>query len=248
MESPLLQKTHQLQILISMSIHIEAKKGEIAETVLLPGDPLRAKWIAETYFTDVKQYNSVRGMYGYTGFYNGKRISVQGTGMGAPSISIYVHELINEYDVKKLIRVGSAGSYQKEVNIRDIVIAMASSSNSSMAKLPFQDENFAPTADATLFINAINIAKEKDISVKAGNILTSDIFYQDDPEYYKKWANYGVLCVEMETAALYTLAAKFKVQALSILTISDSLVTHETTTSAERQSTFKDMIEIALAL
>lgn len=231
-----------------MSIHINAKKGEIAPTVLLPGDPMRAKWIAETYFENPKQYNDVRGMYGYTGTYQGKPISVQGTGMGAPSISIYVHELINEYDVQKLIRVGSAGSYQKEVNIRDIVIAMSSSSNSSMNNLPFQGETFAPTANADLFLAAVTAANEKNIPVKAGNILTSDIFYQEDPDYYKKWAQYGVLCVEMETAALYTLAARFNVKALSLLTISDSLVTYETTTSEERAQTFKEMIEIALAI
>lgn len=231
-----------------MSIHINAKKGDIAPTVLLPGDPMRAKWIAETFLENPVCYNDVRGMYGYTGTYKGKPISVQGTGMGAPSISIYVHELINEYDVQQLIRVGSAGSYQKDVNIRDIVIAMSSSSNSSMNSLPFDNETFAPTADADLFIKAITTAKDKNIDVKAGNILTSDVFYQEDPDYYKKWAKYGVLCVEMETASLYTLAARFNVKALSLLTISDSLVTHETTTSEERQTTFKEMIEIALAI
>jgi len=216
-----------------MSIHINAKKGEIAPTVLLPGDPIRAKWIAETYFENSTLYNDIRGMYGYTGTYKGKPISVQGTGMGAPSMSIYV---------------GSAGSYQKEVNIRDIVIAMSSSSNSSMNNLPFDGENFAPTANAELFLAAINAAKQKNIPIKAGNILTSDIFYQEDHDYYKKWAKYGVLCVEMETASLYTLAARFNVKALSLLTISDSLVTHETTTSDERAQTFKEMIEIALAI
>ena len=231
-----------------MSVHINAKKGEIAPTVLLPGDPMRAKWIAETFFENPLLYNDVRGMFGYTGTYKGKPISVQGTGMGAPSISIYAHELINDFDVQKLIRVGSAGSYQKEIKIRDIVIAMAASSNSRMNTMPFQGENFAPTANAELFLAAINAAKEKNIPVKAGNILTSDIFYQEDVNYYKKWAKYGVLCVEMETASLYTLAARFHVKALSLLTISDSLVTHETTTSEERAQTFKEMIEIALAI
>ncbi|MFK7748841.1 MAG: purine-nucleoside phosphorylase [Kordia sp.] len=231
-----------------MSIHINAKKGAIAPTVLLPGDPMRAKWIAETFLENPVQYNDVRGMFGYTGTFQGKPVSVQGTGMGAPSISIYVHELINEYDIQKLIRVGSAGSYQKDVNIRDIVVAMSASSNSCMNNLPFQGENFAPTAHAELFMDAIVAAKEKNIPVKAGNILTSDIFYQEDPNYYKKWAKYGVLCVEMETAALYTIAARFQVKALSLLTISDSLVTDETTTSDERAQTFKEMIEIALAI
>lgn len=231
-----------------MSVHINAKKGDIAPTVLLPGDPVRAKWIAETFLENPVLYNDVRGMFGYTGTYKGKPVSVQGTGMGAPSIGIYAHELINEYDVQKLIRVGSAGSYQKEVQIRDIVVAMSASSNSSMNSLSFQGENFAPTANAELFMDALIAAKEKNIPVKAGNILTSDIFYQEDPDYYKKWAKYGVLCVEMETSALYTIAARFQVKALSLLTISDSLVTHETTTSDERAQTFKEMIEIALAI
>ncbi len=231
-----------------MSIHINAKKGDIAPTVLLPGDPMRAKWIAETFLENPKLYNDVRGMYGYTGTFNGKPVSVQGTGMGAPSISIYAHELINSFGVQKLIRVGSAGSYQKEVNIRDIIIAMSASSNSNTNDLPFQGENFAPTANAELFLAAITAAKEKNIPVKAGNILTSDIFYQEDADYYKKWAKYGVLCVEMETSALYTIAARFQVKALSLLTISDSLVTHETTTSDERAKTFREMIDIALAI
>ncbi|WP_046745478.1 purine-nucleoside phosphorylase [Kordia zhangzhouensis] len=231
-----------------MSIHINAKKGEIAPTVLLPGDPMRAKWIAETFLKDPILYNDVRGMFGYTGTFNGKPVSVQGTGMGAPSIGIYAHELINEYDVKKLIRVGSAGSYQKEVKIRDIVIAMAASSNSNFTDSPFNGENFAPTADSELFLAAVQAATQKNIPFKAGNILTSDVFYQENPEYYKKWAKYGVLCVEMESAALYTLAARFNVKALSLLTISDSLVTHETTTSDERAETFKEMIDIALAI
>ena len=231
-----------------MSIHINAKKGDIAPTVLLPGDPVRAKWIAETFLENPVLYNDVRGMFGYTGTFQGKPVSVQGTGMGAPSISIYVHELINEYDVQKLIRVGSAGSYQKDVEIRDIIVAMSASSNSCTNDLPFQGENFAPTANAELFLDAIAAAKDKNIPVKAGNILTSDIFYQEDPDYYKKWAKYGVLCVEMETSALYTIAARFQVKALSLLTISDSLVTHETTTSDERAQTFKEMIEIALAI
>ncbi|MEM6686786.1 MAG: purine-nucleoside phosphorylase [Bacteroidota bacterium] len=231
-----------------MSIHINAKKGDIAPTVLLPGDPMRAKWIAETFFENPVLYNEVRGMYGYTGTFQGKPISVQGTGMGAPSIGIYAHELINDFGVEKLIRVGSAGSYQKTVQLRDIVVAMAASSNSSMNHLPFLGEHFAPTADAELFVAALNAAKEKNIPVKAGNILTSDIFYQEDADYYKKWAKYGVLCVEMETSALYTIAARFQVKALSLLTISDSLVTHETTTSDERAQTFKEMIDIALAI
>lgn len=231
-----------------MSVHIEAKAGEIAETILLPGDPLRAKWIAETFLEDYFCFNKVRNMFGYTGYYQGKRVSVMGTGMGVPSISIYAHELINEYGVKNLIRVGSAGSYQAEVKIRDIVIAMAASSNSAVNELRFGGADYAPTADFNLFIKAVEIAKTKKINIKAGNIFTSDIFYADDFESYKKWSKFGVLCVEMESAGLYTIAARHKVHALSILTISDSLVTGERTSTNERESTFKDMIEIALGL
>ncbi len=231
-----------------MSVHIEAKKGDIAETILLPGDPLRAKWIAETFFENPVCFNRVRNMLGYTGTYNGKKISVMGTGMGVPSISIYAHELITGYGVKNLIRVGSAGSYQESVKIRDIVMAMAASSNSGVNELRFGGADYAPTADFGLFIKAVEAAKEKNIEVKAGNVFTSDEFYADDFESYKKWSKFGVLCVEMETAGLYTIAAKHNANALTILTISDSLVTGERTTSKERETTFKDMIEIALEL
>ncbi len=231
-----------------MSVHIEAKKGEIAETVLLPGDPMRAKWIADTFLKDVIQYNDVRGMLGFTGTYNGKRISAQGTGMGIPSTLIYCTELITEYGVKNLIRVGSAGSYQKDVKIRDIVLAMAASTNSGLNTIRFNGADYAPTASFKLFQKAIEVAKEKKIPVKAGGILSSDEFYADEFESYKKWADYGVLCVEMETSGLYTVAAKHNVNALSILTISDSLVTKERTTADEREQTFKEMIEIALEL
>ncbi len=231
-----------------MSIHISAKKGEIAETILLPGDPLRAKWIAETFLKNPTLFNEVRGMLGYTGTYKGKRISVMGTGMGVPSLSIYVHELITDYGVKNLIRVGSAGSYQKEVKIRDIVLAMAASSNSGNNKLRFNGADYAPTASFNLFNKALEVAKINNTKIKAGNILTSDEFYADNFNDYKKWAEFGVLCVDMETSGLYTLAAKHQVNALTILTISDSLITGETTTSKERETTFKSMIEIALGL
>ena len=231
-----------------MSIHIEAKKGDIAETVLLPGDPLRAQWIAETYLENVACYNKVRNMFGYTGTYKGNRISVQGTGMGVPSISIYAHELINEYNVKNLIRVGSAGSYQKSIKLRDIVVAMAASSTSGINQARFQGADFAPTADFGLFQKAIEIARAKGIEVKAGNVLTSDEFYADEFESYQKWSKFGVLCVEMETSGLYTIAAKHQVNALALLTISDSLVTGEKTSTQERQNTFSEMVEIALEL
>lgn len=229
-----------------MSTHIEAVPGEIAESVLLPGDPLRAKWIAETFLENAHCYNNVRGMLGYTGTFQGKPISVQGTGMGIPSALIYCHELITEYGVKNLIRVGSAGSYQKDIKVRDIVIAMAASTNSSLNKSRFQNMHFAPTADFDLFMKAVLYAKENNIAIKAGNVLSSDHFYTDDPNHYKKWAEFGILCVEMEAAALYTIAAKHQVKALAILTISDSLVTGENTTSKEREGSFSTMIEIAL--
>ena len=231
-----------------MSIHIGANKGDIAETILLPGDPLRAKWIAETFFENPVCFNEVRGMLGYTGTYEGKRVSVMGTGMGVPSISIYAHELITQFGVKNLIRVGSSGSYQEHIKIRDVVLAMAASSNSGVNELRFGGADYAPTASFELFQKAVEAAKTKKIAIKAGNVFTSDEFYADDFESYKKWSKFGVLCVEMETAGLYTVAAKHNVNALTILTISDSLVTGETTTSKERETTFKDMIAIALEL
>jgi purine-nucleoside phosphorylase len=229
-----------------MSTHIQAKKGEIAESILLPGDPLRAKWIAETFLEDAVCYNKVRGMLGFTGTYKGKRVSVQGTGMGIPSTLIYCHELITNYGVKNLIRVGSAGSYQKNVNLRDIVIAMSASSTSGINNSRFVNSDYAPTANFELFMKAALYAKENSIPIKAGNVLSSDEFYEDDPDTFKKWAEFGVLCVEMEASGLYTIAAKHHVNALAILTISDSLVTGEHLSSGDREKSFKDMIAIAL--
>ena len=229
-----------------MSTHIEAKSGEIAEQVLLPGDPMRAKWIAETFFDNPVLYNDVRGMYGYTGTYKGVPVSVQGTGMGRPSALIYCHELINFYGCTKLIRVGSAGSYQPDINIRDIVIAMAASSTNGMNNRRFANVDYSPTASFELFQKAILYAKDNDIPIKAGNVLSSDEFYEDDIDSYKQWADYGVLAVEMETSGLYTIAAKYKVDALSILTISDSLVTGEKMSADDRETSFSSMIDIAL--
>jgi len=231
-----------------MSIHIDAKKADIAETILLPGDPLRAKWIAETFLENVTCYNEVRGMLGYTGTYQGHNISVQGTGMGIPSISIYAHELITEFGVKNLIRVGSAGAIKKEVEMRDVVIAMAASTNSSLNRNRFNGGDFAPTASFKLFDKAITTARELNISFKAGNVLSSDLFYTDDPLDHQMWAAYNVLCVEMEAAGLYSIAAKHDVNALAILTISDSLITGEKTSAQERETTFNQMIKIALEL
>ena len=230
-----------------MSVHIEAKNGDIAETVLLPGDPLRAKWIADTFLDDPVCYNKVRGMLGFTGTYKGKRVSVQGSGMGIPSALIYCNELIREYGVKNLIRVGSAGSYQPDVKLRDIVIAMAASSTSGINNLRFINSDYSPTANFDLFMKVILYARENNIPIKAGNVLSSDEFYEDNDESYKKWAEYGILCVDMESSGMYTIAAKYDVKALTILTISDSLVSDEKISSEERESSFHTMIELALS-
>ncbi|MFC4425282.1 purine-nucleoside phosphorylase [Deinococcus navajonensis] len=229
-----------------MSIHLNAEKGQIAETVLLPGDPLRAKHIAETFFEDPQLHNTVRGMHGYTGTYKGQRVSVQGTGMGIASSMIYVNELITDYGCKNLIRVGTAGSYQAGVHVRDLVLAQAACTDSNINRIRFGERTFAPIADFELLLRAYQIAKERGFTSHVGNIMSSDTFYTDDREEFKRWADYGVLAVEMEAAGLYTLAAKYGVRALTILTISDHLVTHEVTTAEERQLTFNGMIEVAL--
>lgn len=223
-----------------------SEKGLIAETVLMPGDPLRAKYIAETYLDNPVQFNSVRNMFGYTGTYKGKKISVMGSGMGIPSIGIYSYELIHFYDVKNLIRIGSCGSIQENVKVRDIVIGMSASTTSNYASQYNLPGTYAPTASWTLMKKAVDIAESKGINTKVGNILSSDIFYDDDPDVWKKWARMGVLAIEMEAAALYMNAARAGVNALCILTVSDSLVTHEATTSEERQTSFTNMMEIAL--
>jgi len=227
-----------------MSVHISAKLGEIAETVLLPGDPLRAKYIAETFLENAQIYNEVRNMFGYTGTYKGKPISVQGTGMGVPSISIYVNELINSYDVKHLIRVGTAGAIQKDVKVRDVILAMSASTDSQMNRLTFGGIDYAPTANFDLLLKAYQAGMAKGLQVRVGNVFTADHFYNDNSDL-EKWAKYQILAIEMETAALYTLAAKFSRQALSVLTISDHIITGEETTAEERQTTFNDMIEVA---
>ena len=229
-----------------MTVHLNAEAGEIAETVLLPGDPLRAKFIADNFIDNVQQHNEVRGMYGFTGEYKGKRISVQGTGMGVPSISIYVHELINEYGAQNLIRIGSCGAFQPELKLMDVILAQAASSDSHINRLRFNGMDFAPIADFGLLMKAYDVAVAKGVEVKVGNILTSDTFYGDEPDSWQIWADYGVLAVEMESAALYTLAAKFGVKALSILTVSDSLVSDEALSSTDRETALRNMIEIAL--
>jgi purine-nucleoside phosphorylase len=231
----------------NMSVHIGAKKGEIADKILLPGDPLRAKYIADTFLEDVTKYNDVRGMYGFTGTYKGERVSVQGTGMGVPSISIYVNELIQSYDVKKLIRVGTCGAIQKDVKVRDVILAQGSTSDSQVNKMVFDHIDYAPLADFDLLKKAYDVGQEKGMNLRVGNVFTSDTFYRDNgKEINELLASYKVLAVEMETTALYTLAAKYDRQALSVLTVSDHILTGEETTAEERQTTFNEMMEIAL--
>lgn len=231
-----------------MSVHIGAKQGEIAETILLPGDPLRAKFISENFLENVICYNEVRGMYGYTGTYKGKKVSVQGTGMGIPSISIYSTELISEYKCQNLIRIGTCGSMQEDIKIRDMIIAMSASTDSAVNKLRFNGMDFAATASFELLKKAYDEAIKKGINPHVGNVLSADCFYNDNPESWKKWASYGVMGIEMEAAALYTIAAKFGVNALAILTVSDSMISGEATTSKERETTFTDMVQVALSL
>ncbi|MDR0503747.1 MAG: purine-nucleoside phosphorylase [Treponema sp.] len=229
-----------------MSIHIAAKKGDIADAVLLPGDPLRAKFVADNFLKDAVQYTNVRNILGYTGTYNGKKVSVQGTGMGIPSISIYANELFREYDVKRAIRIGTAGSINKDIKIRDLVFAMSACTDSGVNNHRFGGRNYAPTASFSLLKTAWDIAVSKGWEPKVGPIVSEDTFYTEEPDDWKLWAKYGCLAVEMESAELYTLAAKYGREALGIMTISDSLVTGESTSSEERQNTFTRMMEVAL--
>ena len=229
-----------------MSLHINAKKDDIAEKMIFPGDPMRAKVIAETYLEDAFCYNDVRGMLGYTGTYQGQRVSVQGHGMGMPSMSIYAHELFSEYGVQQIIRVGTTGAIQASVSVRDIILAQGACTDSNMNHRRFRGQSFAPLADFTLLSQAHLQAKSMKKPIKIGNVLTSDAFYGDFSEDWEVFAAYGVLCVEMETAALYTCAAKFNRQALALLTVSDHLVNKEKLTSDERQNGFMSMVEVAL--
>jgi len=229
-----------------MSIHIAAKDGEIAEAILLPGDPLRAKFVAENFLENPVQYTSVRNILGFTGTYKGKKVSVQGTGMGIPSISIYVNELFKDYGVKRAIRIGTAGSINKDVKIRDLVLAMSASTDSNANNIRFGGRSYAPTATFSLLKTAWDIAVAKGWQPKAGPVVSIDMFYSEDKDQWKLWAKFGCLALEMESAELYTLAAKYNREALCILTVSDSLVTSEDTTAEERQTTFTSMIEVAL--
>lgn len=233
-----------------MSIHIEAKEGEIADFVLLPGDPLRAKHIAENLLTDAVCYNNVRGMLGFTGYYNGVRVSVQGTGMGLPSHMIYVTELINDYKVKTLVRIGTCGGLLEDVKLRDVVMAVSASTDSSAVSRHFNGMTFAPTADFGLVQKTLANAAQVGIQLKAGNILSSDLFYHfpEEGDAYELWRKYGTLAVEMESAGLYTLASRYGVKALALLTVSDHLLTGEHVSAEERQLNFTNMTKLALSL
>lgn len=231
-----------------MTPHNEAKPGDYAEAVLLPGDPLRAKWIAENFLTDAKQVNGVRNCLGFTGTWAGKRVSVQASGMGQPSLSIYVHELINVYGVKSLIRVGTCGGLNAKVKVRDLIIAQGATTDSTIVKDAFAPFNFAPLADFGLLRAAVDGAEGKGMRAHVGNMLSSDIFYHVEPGLagYGRLPAHGVLGVEMEAAALYTLAARFEVKALAICTMTDCLVTGEEISAQDRQTSLKDMATLAL--
>jgi purine-nucleoside phosphorylase len=230
-----------------MTPHNHAKPGDYAEAVLLPGDPLRAKWIAETFLDDARLVNSVRNCLGYTGTYKGKPVSVQATGMGQPSLSIYVHELINSYGLKTLIRVGTCGGLNAKVKVRDLILAQAATTDSAIVRDRFGPYNFAPIADFGLLRAAAEKAETRGMRFHAGNMLSSDIFYHVDGfAGYGALPEHGVIGVEMEAAALYTLAARFGVRALTICTMTDCLVTHEEISADERQTSLREMVELAL--
>lgn len=228
--------------------HNNAVAGQIAETILLPGDPLRAQYIAENFLEDAEQFNAVRNIFGYTGTYKGKRISVMGTGMGCASIGIYSYELIHTYGVKNLIRIGSCGSYSKDLKLFDIILAMGSSTDSNFASQYQLNGTFSATASYELLEKAKKVADSKNIPVVVGDVFTSDIFYSASPDEWKKWEKMGVLAVEMESYALYCNAKYAGVNALTILTVSDSFHFEKKTTPEERQKSFTAMMEIALEL
>lgn len=228
-----------------MSTHINAPDGAIADKILLPGDPLRAKFIAENFLEDAKCYNEVRGMYGFTGTYKGVKVSVQGTGMGQPSLSIYVTELFKFYNVQKAIRIGTCGSINENVHVRDIILGNGACTDSSLQSQRFGLLHYSPVPDFELLDNAYHLAKEMNLNSVVAPLISSDRFY-DDNENWKLWKKYGVAGVEMEAAELYTLAAQFNRKALAICTVSDHIITGEATTAEERQTTFKDMMKLAL--
>jgi purine-nucleoside phosphorylase len=229
-----------------MSTHIAADAGQIAPHVLMPGDPLRAKWIAETFLEDATCYTRVRGMLGFTGSYRGERVSVQGSGMGLPSLSIYAHELFVDYGVQTIVRVGSCGALTEDLRLRDVVIASGACTDSSMNRIRFDGLDYAPVADFGLLHAADDAARRRDVPARVGLILSSDSFYHPRPELTRRMVEYGVLGVEMEASALYTLAAQHRRKALAICTVSDHIVTGEETSALEREQTFRAMVEVAL--
>ena len=230
-----------------MSVHIGAQPGDIAERVLLPGDPMRAKWIAETFLKDPVCYTQVRGMLGFTGTWQGVPVSVQGSGMGMPSASIYTHELINEYGVRSLIRIGSCGALSQDLNLGDVIAAIGSATDSNMNRVRFDGLiDYAPVADFSLLRTAADVADRRGVALRVGPILAADAFYTDRPDLYDSLADYGVLAVEMESAAIYTIAARYGARALTILTVSDHIKRGEKMDSAQREQGFSDMVQIGL--
>jgi purine-nucleoside phosphorylase len=229
-----------------VSTHIGAAPGDIAPTVLMPGDPLRARWIAQTFLDDAACYNEVRGMYGYTGTWKGHPVSVQGSGMGQPSLAIYLDELFREYDVQTVVRVGSCGALTPDLSLRDVVLASGACTDSSMNRLRFHGLDYAPVADFDLLRGAHDAASSLEVTTRVGLILSSDSFYSPRPELIAPLVDHGVLAVEMEASALYTIAASYRRRALAVCTVSDHIVSGEQTTAGERERSFGPMVEIAL--
>lgn len=231
-----------------MSLHIGAKKGDIARSVLIAGDPLRAKHVADTLLEKAKCYNEVRGMMGYTGYYHGKRVSIQGTGMGIPSTAIYVNELIDEYGVDCIMRVGTCGAIRREIKLGQVILAMSASSDSSTNRIHFNGMDFAPTADFGLLSMAVTASKALKITPLIGGVFSTDTFYSHDMNRWTTWADHGILGAEMETSVLYTIAARKRIKALSILTVSDNIITQKYASSVDRERKYMDMMKIALSI
>ena len=231
-----------------MSTHLAAQPGQIAPHVMLPGDPLRARWIAETFLEDAECYNEVRGMLGFTGWYHGERVSVQGSGMGLPSLSIYVNELISEYDVEAIVRVGTCGALTERLGLRDLVVASGACTDSAMNRIRFEGLDYAPVADFGLLRAAYDAAQARPVGdrTQVGLLFSSDSFYNPRPELTRRMVDYGVLAVEMEASALYTLAAQHGRRALAVCTVSDHIVTGEQTSASEREQSLGEMVEVAL--
>ncbi|MFB1024353.1 MAG: purine-nucleoside phosphorylase, partial [Octadecabacter sp.] len=223
-----------------MTIHIGAEKDDIADVVLMPGDPYRAKWAAETFLTDAKCVHEVRGMFGFTGMWNGNRVTIQGSGMGMPSMSIYANELIRDFDVQTLIRIGSCGGMQPHVKVRDVILAMTASTVATPSSTIFKDLNFAPCADYGLLAAAAEAAKSMDVDIHVGGIYSSDTFYDERPDLNKEMQRHGILGVEMEAAELYILAARYGRRALGVMTVSDHLLTGEALPADQRERSFGD--------